>query len=102
MATIDKQKEAYKLIDHINKNVCMGFSASIRPDGSVLLEYNGYESQFEIAVEFNYQWLVWIVDNCPHSTRGAQPNLYNHRGQIGFITLALAKYNVALEKRLNK
>lgn len=99
---MNKQSEAYKLIDHINKNVCMGFSATKRPDDSVLLSYVGYEQDFEMSLEFSFDYKCWIVDNCLYAVQGNSPSLVHNKRQLGFITLALAKYNVALEKRLSK
>ena len=98
----DKKTEAYKLLDHINKDVRNGFSASVRSDGSILLSYVGYERDFEMSLEFSHEYKVWMIDGCPYAVHGAKPSIAFHKGQIGFITLALAKYNVAIEKRLNK
>jgi len=102
LTIINKNKEAYKLIDHINKNVCMGFSASIRPDNSVLLSYVGYEQEFEMSLEFHMEHLVWMFDMCQYSVQGRLPTMAYAKNQIGFITLALSTYNVALNKRLSK
>jgi hypothetical protein len=98
----DKQKEAYKLIDHINKTVRNGFSASVRPDNSILVSYSGYDIDFEMSLEFSIEYLCWMVDNNQYSVRGLVPSMAMCKGQIGFITMALAKYNVALNKRLSK
>ena len=100
--TINKTNEAYKLCDHINKNVCMGFSASKRADDSVLLEYQGYESKFQLSLEFHYEYKVWMLDMSMYSVNGSFPYMNSDKNQIGFITLGLASYNVALNKRLSK
>ncbi|MGZ8887992.1 MAG: hypothetical protein ACXW1D_00370 [Halobacteriota archaeon] len=99
---IDKKQEAYKLCDHINKNVCMGFSSRTLSDSSVLLSYSGFSGEFEMSLEFHYEYKVWMLDPCTYSVPGRLPTMLNEKNQIGFITLALASYNVATNKRLSK
>lgn len=98
----DKKTEAFKLLDHINKTVRNGFSVTIRTDDSILLSYMGYERDFEMSLEFSNEYKCWMIDSSPYAVHGSKPNLLYHKGQIGFITIAMAKYNVALEKRLSK
>lgn len=102
MTTINKQNEALKLIDYINKDVRNGFAATKRIDDSVLLSYTGYDTAFEMSLELSYEYKCWMTDNCQYAVSGNNPRMNHHKGQIGFITIALAKYNVALEKRLSK
>lgn len=100
--TVDKTNEAYKLLDHINKVVRNGFSASSRPDSSLLVSYSGYDTEFEMSLEFCHEYKCWIVDVCQYAVRGNRPSIGKHKGQLGYLTTALSKYNVALEKRLSK
>ena len=86
----------FKLLDHINKTVRNGFSASSRPDGSILLSYTGYDSDFEMSLEFSREYNVWLIDPCPYAVRGNRPSIVKHKGQLGFITKTLAKYNSIL------
>jgi hypothetical protein len=101
MVTINKQVEAVKLVQYINNDVRMGFSATSHYD-TVLLSFTGYGEEFEISLEFSHEYKVWMLDFCQYSVKGRLPNFASHKSQLGFITLAIAKYNVALEKRLSK
>lgn len=89
-------KETYKLVDHINKTVRNGFNATSRPDGSILLSFIGYDSDFEISLEFSREYNVWMIDPCMYAVRGNRPSIVKHKAQLGFITNALAKYNSTL------
>lgn len=80
----------------------MGFTATKRPDGSVLLSYQRYEQDFEMSLEFHYEYKVWMLDMCAYSVHGRLPSMNACKNQIGFITLALSAYNVALNKKLSK
>lgn len=99
---IDKLTEALNLCRHINNDVKRGFSASSRPDNSVLLTYKGFDSDAELSLEFSHTFKVWMVDSCPYSVRGKILSVAFQKEQLGFITLALAQYNVKLNKRLDK
>lgn len=99
---MDKIKEAFKIIDHINKVVRNGFSATVRADSSVLVSYAGYEKDFELSLEISHEYKCWMIDNCQYAVQGNKPSVAFHKGQIGFFTIMLSKYNVTMEKRLLK